>query len=412
MQYKKRKGIALLEQRKKEVLCFAVTVFLLVLGSVFVGQGNSADRRLTSLSRPLPGEGSIVEHLVIENEEGERREEDLELSERIFSAEELETLFAKAESYLKEVALKENADWQSIESDLELVVGMPESPVQIYWDLSGQEYIDRQGQLLKDALPEQGAELILNAVILCQGQRRDVKIPLKIVPPQWTEEELWWKKARKQLLLVDKEQAEQENISLPAYCEEKEVRYYRAGEEKENSPLWLLFSVVAGGALYAALRREEKEKKARRKKCVEREYSAFIQKLLLFLNAGMSIRNSFVQLRKEGETRKDYPLAKELSVVCKALENGASEGNCYVAFGEATGVRSYIRLGVLLAQNLRTGTHEIMEYLEREVEEAFFYQKEQAKEQGEEMGVRLLLPMGILLLLTLVVIMIPAFLQF
>jgi hypothetical protein len=98
-------------------------------------------------------------------------------------------------------------------------------------------------------------------------------------------------------------------------------------------------------------------------------------------------------------------------LAAKELKNGESEGKVYVRFGERVGLLSYVRLGVLLAQNLRSGTGEILEFLEREARESFFERKEQAKQRGEEIGVKLLLPMGLLLFITLGMIMVPAFLQ-
>ena len=72
----------------------------------------------------------------------------------------------------------------------------------------------------------------------------------------------------------------------------------------------------------------------------------------------------------------------------------------------------YIKLGSLLAQNIRKGGEGFMVALRAEVTEAFLERKARARRAGEEAGTKLLLPMGMMLCVVLVVIVVPAFMSF
>ena len=66
----------------------------------------------------------------------------------------------------------------------------------------------------------------------------------------------------------------------------------------------------------------------------------------------------------------------------------------------------------LLGRQIRTGGHEIRIQLEEEAQSAFTYRKEQAKKAGEEAGTKLLLPMILLMVISMAVILIPAWKDF
>jgi len=71
-----------------------------------------------------------------------------------------------------------------------------------------------------------------------------------------------------------------------------------------------------------------------------------------------------------------------------------------------------MRLGGLLAQNSRKGNHKLLESLGQESREAFEEQKRRARKTGEEAGTRMLLPMVLMLVVTIVIILYPAFAAF
>lgn len=392
---------------KKEVLSTGLALLLLAAGGI-LGIWGQKKEPLYVLERPGWQEGAREETLLIEDKEGKQQEIQVTLQERTYTEAEAEEFLSKAESYVKGAGLGGNEGWDKIRESLFLETTVPGLPVEVYWDMGEDECFDRQGRLLLENIPEDGIETLIRAVLLCQEKRKDVEIPVKILPPLWTEEESFRRLIEKKVQERERAQSKEERIELP-FEEGTPVAYYAAGGRKSRGGEWLLFSLTAGILTYIALKKEEKERKERQRQRLLEEYPLLTEKLLLFLEAGMSIRNCFFKLRGEA---CGLVLEEELLRTCRELKNGVSEKEAYLHFGDRIGLLPYIRLGALLSQNLKSGTGEILEFLERELEESFFERKAQVKKRGEEIGVKLLLPMGILLFLTLGIIMIPAFLQF
>jgi hypothetical protein len=67
---------------------------------------------------------------------------------------------------------------------------------------------------------------------------------------------------------------------------------------------------------------------------------------------------------------------------------------------------------MLCSQNLRQGAKGLLAQLEVEAEEAYVYRMAAARKKGEEAMTKLLFPLMLLLLITMAVILVPAFLSF
>ena len=76
--------------------------------------------------------------------------------------------------------------------------------------------------------------------------------------------------------------------------------------------------------------------------------------------------------------------------------------------GERNPLREYRKLALLLEQNLRKGTRELLAMLDREELLAFELRQNLAKKAGEEASTRLLLPMIGLLGIVMAILLIPA----
>ena len=70
-----------------------------------------------------------------------------------------------------------------------------------------------------------------------------------------------------------------------------------------------------------------------------------------------------------------------------------------------------MKLGRLFAQHLKKGTEGLEEILGQEMQQAQEERIELAKKKGEETGVKLLIPMGMMLIVVMAVLVIPAFLS-
>lgn len=147
------------------------------------------------------------------------------------------------------------------------------------------------------------------------------------------------------------------------------------------------------------------------------DYPDIVSKMLLFLGAGMTIRNALEKIAgdyQEGQKRQEGKrfAYEEIVFTCHEMESGVMETDAYERMGQRIRIPRYRTFALLLSQHLRKGSRELVDLLEREALEAFEERKRKAHIAGEEAATKLLFPMLLMLLVVLVVLMVPAFMSF
>lgn len=189
-------------------------------------------------------------------------------------------------------------------------------------------------------------------------------------------------------------------------------------EKREESSLLIFLLILTAGILASCSKDQEIHRSLRkRERELALDYPLVISKMTLFLGAGMSVRNIFYRLgdeykdkrRKGGAKRYVY---EEILLVCRELDSGISETAACADFGKRCRSRQYSKLSALLTANLTKGNGALLKALQEEAEHSFEERRGIARQMGEEAGTRLLLPMLMMLGITLVIIMIPAYFSF
>jgi len=203
-------------------------------------------------------------------------------------------------------------------------------------------------------------------------------------------------------------------ITLPEQVGGYEVYY----EEKKEQTMgyFLILAVLAAALTLYGMDKDLQKKAEQREKALVREYPAFVNRFMLYIGAGMPVKNCWALLAGEymegNENVRKLQIYKEVYVTWKEMENGMSETEAIERFDNRLQLSCYRSFCMLLLQNMRKGTMDLMEKMEQETRDALEKRKDMAKKLGEEAGTKLLLPMGGMLLIVLVVIMVPAFLTF
>ena len=129
----------------------------------------------------------------------------------------------------------------------------------------------------------------------------------------------------------------------------------------------------------------------------------------------MTLRNAWGKIVKDYErNQRGIELRyayEEMVITWHELGDGVGEKDCYERFGNRCQLQAYVKLGVLLAQNLKKGTKGLSEQLRIEAANAFEERKQLAKKQGEEVSTKLLVPMFGMLAVVLIIVIVPAFLS-
>lgn len=208
------------------------------------------------------------------------------------------------------------------------------------------------------------------------------------------------------------EQKGEERIELPGEVSGTRVEYINPGKEKDFSAFYLSLSVLI--LLPFLWKRQEQQKLQEREIQLSLDYPELVNKIVLLLNAGLTVRGCFERLGKEytrklEETGKKRYAYEEVCVAWQEMKNGVSEAEAVEAFGRRCRQLPYLKFSSIINQNLRKGTEGLTALLEVEVMEAFEKRKETVKRMGETAGTKLLLPMILMLGVVIAIIVIPAF---
>ena len=147
---------------------------------------------------------------------------------------------------------------------------------------------------------------------------------------------------------------------------------------------------------------------------MRKDYAQIVSKLVLLMGAGAAVRTAWEMIvrdylakRNREETPKRFAY-EEMALALREMQNGVAEIKAYENFGLRCRIPCYLKLSVLLEQNLRKGNHGLTRLLKGEVQEAFEQRKELAVRAGEEASTRMLLPMILMLIVVMILILVPA----
>ena len=329
------------------------------------------------------------------------------------TGEEEEALFKMAEEYITRVWLGTNSGADEIREDLNLPDGIPGTGITVEWEREDASLLSERGVVWNRGLPADGVLTEITAVIRFDGCERRLIFPLRILPEAADPGE------ESRLLLEEYLQEEalgdpyEEEVRLPDEIGGREVVWQP--QEQGGVPVIFGFLLLAA-AMPVLFRAKLLEDMKRRSIQLDADYPDLINKLSLYLGAGMSVRTAWGRIAAEyresleqGRNRRGRRYAyEEMRLTWNELCIGVPEEEAFERFGQRIGEISYIRFGTLLAQNVRKGGRRLLELLEAEEAQAFARRKENARREGEKAGTRLLIPMIGMLVIVIAVIMIPA----
>lgn len=404
-------------QKKKVSLMMAlmVTGFVSALGVHLCSRMETGLAEGAQLIRNEWGAGDYQVTLLAKIQEWSR-EIPFVVEERTFTKEELGELKEQLQKELQELIKGRNEDISHVREDLELVTAVQGYPFTLTWKSSNENRIRSDGKVNKEEVPSCGEWVLLQVTVNdgLQGKKDVFEYEVCVLPEVLSEEEAIFRQLSEKLLEESTKNIQEPQIVLPKEVNGTAVSWER--KEEDNSIfllfLFLLGSVLAGKGMDYDL---EKSLKKRNRQLSE-EYAVFVNKLRLYLAAGLTLRNAFVRitaeygrLKKKGE--KNY-LYEELKIGCFQLENGVPEEQVYLDFGRRCRQMRYRHLSFLLGVQLKQGNEQLLKVLEREADSAMEEHRNLAKKAGEEAGTKLLFPMILMLVVVMLLVLLPAYLDF
>ena len=335
----------------------------------------------------------------------------LPVSHRSYSDEEIDEVFEKCMKVLESAILGNNPSIQEVSGDLNLINSIKEYGISVEWISETPELIDAMGTVNNENLKE-AKDAVLKVFLTDRKREAQYLINVRVIPKNYTKEELSIKKFMSKLEAIDKENISKEGYTLPDSFEGKKLSY-RQEESKDIHIIWIMGIVIAI-LLYVKDMMALKDKREYKAREMLLDYPEIVSKLMVFIGAGLSVRSAWERIvidyeNLAGEKRFAY---EEMSSSLAKLKTGVHESRVYKDFGRNCAIKQYMKLASLLDQNRKSGVNNLRQILSVEMASAWEERINIARRQGEEANTKLLLPLLMLLIVVLIIIMLPAMMAF
>ena len=341
-------------------------------------------------------------------ESGEKKQFQVTVVPRQLMDEEAALLFTDFVGELPQLLLGENISIQEIRTDLLLEECYADYPFQVEWESSRPDIISSTGIVGQVEAME---EVVLTANVFYNELEWSTQMVIGVLPPVFSEEELLERELERLLEVSEKDSREKGKWTLPDTYNGKALVWKQVIED--NGPFFAVGGMVTAILIFILSDKDLHDETEKRKESMRRCYPDVVQKLVLYLSAGLTVRNAFGKMAGFGECtgteNTSNPVYEEICYTCRELQNGISEGIAYEHFARRTGVQEYFRLTTLLVQNLKKGNNTLLQRLREEAERANAEQLRDSRRLAEEASTKLLVPMVLLLLVVMLIIMFPAF---
>lgn len=391
-----------------------LVLLVLVVGSVLTGLlsfKGVLESRLGQepvLERGAAGEGEREVHLIAAIGE-EQEEMYVRVPEQQLTETELQQLFAACSEELPELILGENKSLKQVTKDLVLPDYVEGYPFEISWKSSQPMLIGADGSLKQEQYA--GNEMVCLTATLWYGERshgKEFLIELGAV----AQKNALRRRLQEAIWQQEETSRYEKTLPLPKVLGEEPVTWTL--EQENNSPIFLILTLAAAVGVFVLKDKDLHEQTLERKRSLKMAYPTILNKFVLYMGAGMTVRGSFLKIAMDYQKNGTVGQAayEEMLYSCHELSAGVSEGLVYERFGRRSGLQEYARFAAMLGQNLKKGNSALLERLREESSKAMEEDLQFRKKIGEEAETKLLVPMIMLLGMVMLLVMIPAFTAF
>lgn len=359
-----------------------------------------------------PEDKTVDFHVTGQAEKGEwEKKISVNVKQRQFSEKEKKKLEELVSDYVEKRLPGKNESLQKTAGALNFVTEVPGTEAELKWTWD-EQYIKASGMPIASAIPKEGVDTEVMLEAVCRNWKKVFRYAVHLVPRVLSEEELSIQEVKKAMRDVLKEHSSEAVVELPGEVGNAKVTYETEKDGKSYLPVYIFIAVIL---LMPVLWREEQKKKMEeREEQMLLEHPGIVNKVMLLLSAGLTVRKTVERLvseyeeerKKGGDMRYAY---EEMCVMLQEMKDGVSEGKAIEQFGKRCRLLPYLRFSSVITQNLKKGAEGIIDILEKEAMEALEQRRARVLQMGETAGTKLLFPMLVMLGLVMGIIMIPAF---
>lgn len=342
---------------------------------------------------------------------GTQEEVYVNVLERQLEEEELKQLFAECGELLEQLILGENKSLSQVTKALQLPESVEGYPFEISWKSSDAAIIGSDGKLKQEGSTQE--QTVCLTATLSYGEQSYVKELLVELASVQVEETLE-RKLQEAIWQEDAASKYDAVLPLPKELEGEQIVWRLKLED--NSSVFLFLTLVTAIGVFLLKDKDLHQQTLDRKQSLKMAYPLILNKFVLYMGAGLTVRGSFLKIAGDYQRNTAYKekniAYEEMLYSCHELSAGVSEGLVYERFGKRSGLQEYARFAALLGQNLKKGNSTLLGRLREESDKAMIEDLQFRKKIGEEAETKLLVPMVMMLGIVMLLVMIPAFTAF
>ena len=336
---------------------------------------------------------------------------EIPVSKRVYSNEEVKEAMKKGMDEILKILPGENTSLQNITTDVNPVSELSDLGLGIKWDFGDSDIIDIQGKVDNENIGE-SVDIDIGVTLSYESYEESYVIPARVMPKPMSADESLIKRFKEYISVADKKSAGESGFYLPESFEGKKLVYHL--EDGMNFHLIWIMGIIVAILLYLREKNNDRQKLEKKKRELLKDYPDIVSKLIVFIGAGLSVRQSWEGIVKdyESENKEKRYAYEEMAKSLARLKTGTQENVVYKEFGRSCLLRQYMKLASLLEQNRKSGISTLSTLLGMESQSAWEERLNLAKREGEELNTKLLLPLFMMLLIVMMMIIVPALLIF
>lgn len=365
------------------------------------------------LHRNDAGEGSYSEDMTVDFLD-ESQNISVEVSEKKLDDKEIEEAFSRSIEEIDSTYLDKNESAENVCYDLNLKSAYADGMIEATWKSNPMGLIGSDGKLKAENIPEDGEVVGLTAFLYYENEERMHSFSVVVNQKSLDTLDGQLEAIKRKVQSTDEATREQDNLTLPKKVGDMTLHWKR--KMNFRGLQFILLGIAAAVAIAYGQKQDAKKAAAEVIKEKERDYPVIVSQLSILMGAGMSFRKALeringkyiLSVKSKGISRAGF---NDMLITYRKMSDGQSELQAIEELGKMSDCKEYRKLSMLLAQNIRKGSKDLLDALEKEEKYAFEMRKQRAVREGEEASTKLLIPMAGMLFIVIVVLIVPAMMQ-
>ena len=284
----------------------AVSMFILGLTLLAVDFGQTRTAMKDGLTRNPSGKGSSMHDLEAVIGDSQKEKLKIEVGEQEYTKQDMKKFFRRCIRKIEKQMPGENESLDHVEQNLNLMTTLEGEPVEISWELSEYKVMNVYGEIQKEHVRTDGTPIELHAVLTYTKDRMEqarYSCAAVIYPESFSGNKKETARLKEKIEEKEKETREKKRFVLPQTLGQKAVKYYR--EMDYRGLIVIVMGILTGVLLCALEKQKDDEAKKERQKQMLLDYPEVLNKLTLYLGAGMTLKRAWWKIVTDYEAQRE-----------------------------------------------------------------------------------------------------------